>query len=323
MSNVLVTGANGFVGGALHRTLEDRGHWARGAVRSKEAEASAGRELCVVGDIGPNTQWAAALENIDSVVHLAARVHVMNEEAEDPLAEFRRVNVAGTERLAREAAANGVRRMVYVSSVKVNGERTSGVPFTEEDPPRPGDSYAISKWEAEQSLRCVASETGLEAVILRPPLVYGPGVKANFLELLKLVNSGLPLPLRSADNRRSLIYVSNLAGAIVECLERTEAAGETFLVSDGEDLSIPELVRLVAHALGKPPRLLPCPPAVLRAAGRASGRPETVDRLLESLEVDSGRVRSSLEWSPPYTTEEGLIETARWFEGFGKASGGA
>jgi nucleoside-diphosphate-sugar epimerase len=237
----------------------------------------------------------------------------MEESSDDSLTEFRSVNVAGTERLAWAAAAVGVRRIIYVSSVKVNGESTKGKPFDEEDPPDPGDPYAVSKWEAEQKLRQISKETGLEVVVLRPPLVYGPGVKANFLSLMKLVDRGLPLPLGSVVNRRSLLYVGNLADAITACVVHPEAPGDIFLLSDGEDISTPDLAHRLAGLLERPARLLPVSPVLLRAGGRLSGRSELVERLLGSLEVDGGKFRRALGWRPPYTLEEGLKETARWF----------
>ncbi len=313
-----MTGATGFVGRSLHETLSDTGYGVRRAVRSAErsTKGSPGAgETVEVGDIGPDTVWGPALNGAGSVVHLAARVHVMRESAGDPLAEFRRVNVAGTERLAREAAAAGARRLVYVSSVKVNGESTPERPFTEKDEPDPQDPYGVSKFEAEKVLQTVSEETGIEVVVLRPPLVYGPGVRANFLSLMRLVDRGLPLPLGAVDNRRSLIYVGNLAGAIVAALERPEAAGETFLVSDGEDVSTAGLVRKLASALGRPARLLPVPPALMLTAGKVTGKSDAVGRLVGSLAVDSGRIRRRLGWQPNHTLDEGLSETAAWFKG--------
>ena len=310
---VLVTGATGFVGRSLRETLSDTGRGVRRAVRCARDSSGVG-ETVEVGDIGPDTVWSPALDGVGSVVHLAARVHVMREAARDPMAEFRRVNVAGTEHLAREAAAAGVRRLVYVSSVKVNGESTPERPFTEKDVPDPQDPYAVSKFEAEQALRRVSGETGIEVVVLRPPLVYGPGVRANFLSLLRLVDRGLPLPFGAVDNRRSLIYVRNLAGAMVAALEHPEAAGETFLVGDGEDVSTAGLVRRLASALGRPSRLLPVPPALMLAAGKVTGRSDAVERLVSSLAVDSGRIRHRLDWEPPYTLDGGLAETAAWFK---------
>lgn len=310
---VLVTGANGFVGRPLCRSLAAAGYSVRGTTRASAHTVDAD-EFYAVGDIGPNTNWTGALRDVDIVVHLAAQVHVMEESSEGLLAKFRSVNVAGTERLARAAATAGVRRIVYVSSVKVNGESTKGKPFKEADPPEPRGPYAISKWEAEQRLCQISKETGIEVVILRPPLVYGPEVKANFLSLMKLVDRGLPLPLGSVDNRRSLLYVGNLTGAITACIAHPEAAGKTFLLSDGEDVSTSCLIRRLAWSLGKRARLVPFPPALMRAMGHISGRSAAVERILGSLEVDSSKIRCTLGWQAPYTLEEGLKETVRWFE---------
>lgn len=318
---ILVTGANGFVGCALCHALVEAGHRVRKSIRAVYPAASvpthdmAGKaaQTVAVGDIGPDTDWASALKGVHAIVHLAARVHVMNDISENPLAAFRRVNTAGTERLARAAAAFGVRRMIFVSSVKVNGERTSGPPFTENDMPRPEDPYGISKWEAEQLLHRVAEETGLETIVLRPPLLYGPGVKGNFLRLLRLIDASVPLPLANVDNRRSLLYLGNLVDAIIQCIAHPAAAGQTFLVSDGEETSTPELIRHLAHALGKRARLFTAPPGLLRLAGRAVGRGDKVARLLDSLVMDSSKICRDLGWQPPYSMARGLKETAAWY----------
>jgi len=315
--SVLVTGATGFVGKALCAALGQRGFRVRKAVRTPESgDASAGltEEIVRVGAIGEETDWSAALAAIDVVVHLAARVHVMREEARDPLAEFRRVNVAGTERLARAAAAAGVRRLVYVSSIKVNGEATQGdQKYTEADTLAPEDPYGISKLESEQVLHRVARDTGLEIVIIRPPLVYGPGVKGNFIQMLNVLRKGFPLPLASVDNRRSLVYVHNLADALITCATHPAAAGQTYLVSDGEDVSTPQLLRSLGAALGRPARLLPCPPMVLMALAKLAGKGPQAERLLGSLRVESGKIRSQLNWMPPYTLQQGLRATAEWY----------
>ena len=270
-------------------------------------------EPVVVGEIGSNTSWDEALAGIDTVIHLAARVHVMQETAPNALMAFRQVNTAGTQHLAQQAAVAGVRRLIYLSSIKVNGEETMDVPFTERDTPDPQDAYAVSKWEAEQVLLRVGGETGLEIVIVRLPLVYGPGVGGNFLRLLQWVKRGLPLPLGSLNNRRSLIYLGNLVDVLALCVRHTNAAGKTFLVSDGEDVSTTELIRRVAASLGGAPRLLPFPPGLLRLAGLVIGKSAAVDRLLGSLVVDSSAIRRELSWLPPYSMQQGLVETARWF----------
>ena len=312
METVLVTGANGFIGRALCGVLAASGRRVRKAVRMPVPGLP---DAVVVGDIGPDTDWRTALEGVSGVVHLAARTHVLRETATDPLAAYRKINVSGTERLARSAAAGGIRRLVIVSSVKVSGERTEERPFTEDGAPRPEDAYGVSKWEAEQALSRIAAETGLEVVALRPPLVYGPGVKGNFLRLMNLVARGVPLPLGAVDNRRSLIYTGNLAGAIVKALDAPQAAGRTYLVSDGEDVSTPDLVRGLARALGVKPRLLSLPLSALDLGARLAGRRAEFVRLTSSLQVDSSRIRRELDWRPPFTLAQGLEPTAKWYPG--------
>jgi nucleoside-diphosphate-sugar epimerase len=309
---ILVTGASGFVGRALCEALTVSGRAPRTAVRAAPPGASAS---IAVGEVGPDTNWNAALEGMRCVVHLVARTHVLRETAADPLSEYRRVNVQGTERLARAAAAQGVRRIVFVSSIKVNGERTDARPYTEDDAPAPEDAYGISKLEAERALAAVAAATGLEIVVLRPPLVYGPGVKGNFLRLMGAVARGLPLPLASIANRRSLVHVGNLASAIVATLDAPQAAGRTYLVSDGEDLSTPDLVRAIARALDRKPRLLPFPPRLLEVTAALLGRGAEARRLTGSLQVDDSKIRRELGWRPPYSLAQGLAETARWYRG--------
>ena len=247
-------------------------------------------------------------------MHLAARVHIMRDDAADPLAEFRRVNVEGTRVLASAAAAAGVRRFVYLSSIKVNGESTLR-PFTETDPPSPEDAYGISKWEAERGLTQIARASAMQYVILRSPLVYGPGVRGNFLSLMLAVARGVPLPLAAIDNRRSLLYVGNLVDAIRVCLSHPAAAEQLFLVSDGQDVSSAELSRRLAAALQVRPRLVPVPVPLLRLAGRLAGRGAAIERLVGSLQVDSSRIRAILGWFPPFSLDEGLAETARWCRG--------
>jgi nucleoside-diphosphate-sugar epimerase len=319
MTRVLVTGANGFVGRTLCPELENAGFELRAAVRNEASTPLpvTGGDTVAVGYVGPDTDWAPALEGVDAIVHLACRVHVLRERLREPEQEFHKINVLGVERLARAAAGAGVKRMVYISSIGVNGRATEGSAFTERDKPSPHYSYAISKWDAEQVLYRIAGETGLEVVVLRPPLIYGPGVKANFLRLMKLVDSGLPLPFGSVDNRRSLIYVRNLADAISRCISSPQAAGETFLVSDGEDVSTPQLLRLISKALGRRPQILPFPQAALRTLSSLFGMSGLAEPLLGSLVVDSSKIRRTLDWQPPYTTAQGLQETARWFRSQG------
>jgi nucleoside-diphosphate-sugar epimerase len=256
-----------------------------------------------VGGLTPELDWRQTVAGADAVIHLAARVHVMREAATDPLSEFRRVNVSSTLNLARQAAAAGVPRFVFLSTVKVNGEK--GV-YTEADPPAPEDAYAMSKHEAELGLRKIAVETGMEVVIIRSPIVYGPGVKANFQTLIGAVARGIPLPLGAVHNRRSLVALDNLVDFILACLEHRAAANETFLVSDGEDLSTTDLIHRLARVLGRPARTISVPVSVLRAGASLLGRREVAQRLLESLQVDMSKARQVLGWVPPISVDEGL-----------------
>ncbi|MFA5826011.1 MAG: SDR family oxidoreductase [Gallionellaceae bacterium] len=307
---MLVTGASGFVGRTLCAELVRRGHSVRAALRTPDNFDIAGCETIRISEIDSHTDWNHALHGVTTVIHLAARVHVMRDDASDPLEEFRRVNVAGTEHLARSAAMSGVKRFVYVSSIKVNGEETSGEKvFTEADVPSPQDPYGVSKWEAEQALHRVSQETGLEVVIVRPPLVYGPGVKGNFAQMLKVLSKNIPLPLASINNLRSLVYVGNLADVLILCAMHPAAAGQTYLLSDGEDVSTSELLRQLGAALGHPARLFSCPPVILSLSGRLIGKSDQIGRLLGSLRVDSGKIRRELSWNPPYTLGEGLKNT--------------
>ncbi len=300
---VAVTGATGFVGRALCQHLRARGLSVRALTRS----ASSGEDTWAVGDLGPGTDWNQSLQGVDCVVHCAARVHMVQDTDPDPLQSYRRVNVEGSRSLAIAAAAAGVRRLVFLSSLKVHGERTApGHPFTSGMAPAPEDAYGQSKWEAEQVLHEVAGRTGLELVVVRPPLVYGPGVKANFLKLMNAVARGTPLPLGSVDNRRSLLALGNLTDLLHQCVEQPAAAGHTFLASDGQDLSTPDLVRALARALDRPARLWPVPVAWLRMAGKLLGRGPQIDRLIGSLQVDIGHTRRVLGWTPRLTVEQGL-----------------
>ena len=302
----LVTGANGFVGEPLCAELFRRGHAVRAASRSAHAESD-GFERATIGSIDGVTDWSAALRDLDVVIHLAARVHIMKDDAADPLAEFRKVNVAGTLNLARQAAAAGVKRLVFVSSVKVNGEYTlPGQAFTESDLPAPQDAYGVSKHEAELGLRQIAVESDIEVVIIRPPLVYGPGVKANFAALMGAVRRGWPLPLGAVHNQRSLVALDNLVDFIVTCLSHPHAANQTFLVSDGHDLSTTGLVRGLACAAGMPARLVPVPVWAIRAGAALLGKGDAVQRLCGNLQVDIAKARSLLGWVPPVSVDEGL-----------------
>ncbi len=364
--NVLVTGPDGFVGTAVCAQLLADGLHARGA-QWKPAPLPNGCESVVVGDIDAQTDWSAALHGIDAVVHLAARVHIMDDMAEDPLAAFRKVNVAGTRRLAEEAAKAGVRRFVFISSIKVNGEETGGqraevgmsavdlakaagqksacppklgerrrqsvrgrsekVPrtknkapgtknrpaFSEKNMPNPEDPYGISKYEAEVALRNIEAASAMAVVILRPPLLYGPGVKANFLKLIQLVDRGIPLPLGGIPNRRSLLSLTNFSDLISRCVTDDRAAGETFTVCDGDDVSTEELVKRIAQALGKKPRIVPVPERLMKLAGQLTGKAAQVQRLCNSLQIDSSHVCDTLRWKPPISMGNELARVAEWY----------
>lgn len=314
VESILLTGANGFVGGAVQRALEKSGGRVRPAFRSERSrDRIAAGEGGVVAPLTAATDWGPALADIQVVVHCAARVHVMRDGAADPLAEFRAVNVDGTINLARQAAAVGVRRLVFVSSVKVNGESTVlGRPFTADDEPAPEDAYGISKHEAEAGLRELAHATSMEVVILRSPLVYGPGVKGNFASLLRWIERGLPLPLGAVTgNRRSLVALDNLADLIALCTRHPVAANQTFMASDDEDLSTAELLRRLGRTVNRPARLLRVPVSLMNAAARILGKQDVAQRLLGSLQVDIGKTRELLDWAPPLSVDEGLRRLVR------------
>ena len=306
---VLVTGATGFVGRALCPALKQAGHVVSAAVRNPNAPGiPEGVTEHAIRDIGPETNWADALSDTDAVIHLAARAHVMNETA----AEFNRVNGEGTARLASATATAGIRRFVYLSTVKVMGER-SDAPFQEADTPRPEDAYGKSKLAGEQALTVAAAGTGLETVILRTPLVYGPGAKGNLLSLLKLCQAAPPLPFAAVNNQRSIIYLGNLIDAICLCLTADKAAGETYFVRDDEDISTPALIRHMAAALGRPARLFPTPEGILRLAGAITGKSKAIFTLLSDLQVNDEKILGQLGWTPPFNVVQGLKETAAWF----------
>lgn len=312
---ILVTGATGFVGRELTERLQKlTGSAVCAAVRSNSAELAPGIKLFVTGNSLADTNWTAALDNVDVIIHLAARVHVMRDASSDPLAAFRAVNVAGTLALARQAAAAGVRRFIFLSSIKVNGEETIlGKPFRAEDMAAPQDPYAISKLEAELGLRQIAASSDMEIVIIRPPLVYGPGVKANFQAMMQWVRRGVPLPLGAIRNQRSLVALENLVDLIVTCLDHPAAANQIFLVSDGEDLSTTQLLRRLGLALGKPARLVPIPARLIQIGARMIGRPDVAKRLCGSLQIDLKKTRELLGWSPPYSVDSSFARTAGCF----------
>jgi len=310
MSQLLVTGATGFVGSFLCERASQEGWTVRRAVRRSEVRD----DDVVVDDLGAATDWLTALKGIEVVVHLAARVHVMNDTATNPLAEFRRVNVEGTLNLARQAVSAGVKRFVFISSIKVNGESTPlNQPYTAEDKPVPVDPYGISKYETEVGLRDLAKETGLEVVIIRPPLVYGPGVRANFMSMMRWLSRGVPLPFGAIHNKRSLIALDNFVDLIITCIDHPSASNQTFLVSDGVDLSTTELLQKVSFSLGKPSRLISVPVSILSIAARLLGKRDVAQRLLGSLQVDITKTHDLLEWTPPMSVDEALHKTAQAF----------
>lgn len=314
--SLFITGATGFVGFSLiKRLLRESGGLIAAVLPGEDAgQLPVAVKQGTVEPLSESSDYTTALQNVDIVIHLAARVHVMQETATEPLLEFRKVNLHGTERLARQAADAGVKRFVFMSTIGVNGNASGSRAFTESDVPSPHNDYSVSKLEAENSLKKISEETGMEVVIVRAPLVYGPGNPGNFLSLLRNIAKGTPLPLASIYNYKSFLYVENLTDALALCATHPDAAGQTYLVADGEDISTPELIRRVASALGRPSRLFPFPPVFMRFAGKFLGKSAAVERLLGSLQVDSSKIRKELGWTPPFTMEQGLAETAKWFK---------
>ena len=309
---ILVTGATGFVGVALVERLAREGVETRASVRRNDVFVPAGIHTVLVEDLTANTDWSLALRGVGVIVHTAARVHVMNDVTNDPLTEFRRVNVQGTLNLARQAVAAGVRRFVFISSIKVNGEATElGFPFSAGDMPAPLDPYGVSKMEAEQGLREIGVQTALEIVIIRPPLVYGFGVKANFAALMRVVQRRWVLPLGAVHNKRSLVALDNLVDIIITCTTHPKAAQHIFLVSDGHDLSTTELVQGLAQAAGVSARLIPVPMWVLHAAAAMVGKGDVAIRLCGNLQIDISKTQSMLGWMPPISVEEGLLKAVK------------
>jgi UDP-glucose 4-epimerase len=300
------------VGRALCKELAQRGYGVRAAVRDLSRFVNGHCDRVKVNDIGPATDWSVALSQVDTVVHLAARVHVMRDQATNPLAEFRCLNVDGTLNLARQAVAAGVRRFVFLSSIGVNGRATRfGQKITADDLPVPHDPYSISKYEAEQGLRQLADETGLEVVIIRPPLVYGAHAPGNFGRLINVLVKRFPLPLGAIHNKRSFVALDNLVDLIVTCLDHPAAVNQTFLVADGEDLSTTELLRRMGASLGSPARLIPVPTSLLEAGSALLGKRDAAQRLCGSLQVDISKTRELLGWNPPISVDEGLRRTAQ------------
>lgn len=306
---ILITGASGFIGGAVLARLLESARPARGTARRPAPGLEQAPELDERAD------WAPLLAGIDTIIHCAARVHVTRETAPDPLAAFYAVNRDGSARLARQAVAAGVRRFVFVSSIAVNGKATApGIAFTADDPPAPADPYGVSKFEAETALRRIAAAAGMELVIIRPTLVHGPGARGNFHSLLRGVKSGLPLPLGAVrGNRRSLVGISNLVDLLITCIDHPAAAGQIFLAADAHSLSTADLLAEVARALDVPARLVSVPPAWLGALCRLGGRAALAQQLLGNLELDIGKNRDMLGWVPPLALAEEMRRTAAWF----------
>jgi nucleoside-diphosphate-sugar epimerase len=302
--NILLTGATGFLGGRLATALHSKTDTNLTAVARRRVELPVARTV-EVRSLDAHTDWSAALAGQQVVIHAAARAHIMKDEVSDPLAEYRRVNVDGTLNLARQAAAMGVKRFIFISSIGVNGNINTR-PFTEDDEPHPAEPYALSKWEAEQGLGAIQRETGMEVVIIRPPLVYGPKAPGNFGSLMRWVEKGVPLPLGAIDNQRSLVALDNLVDLIITCIDHPAAANQVFLAGDGEDLSTTELLRGVARAMGKPTRLIPAPASLLMLGATVLGKKAVAQRLLGSLQVDISKARNLLGWEPPVSVEEGL-----------------
>lgn len=315
-SQILVTGSAGFVGRALIARLISEQFTICATVRNNTNNTFNPKIKVVnVGELTPLLGWHQALEGVEVVIHLAARVHMMGDQAKDSYAEYRLVNVDATLNLAHQAAKTGVKRFIYLSSIKVNGESTKpGRAFTSEDIPKPQDAYAISKYQAELGLQAIALETGMQVVIIRPPLVYGPGVKANFLSMMRCLSRSIPLPLGAINNLRSLVALDNLVDLVVRCIDHPGAASQIFLVSDGEDISTISLLYRMGNVLGKPARLIPVPVSLLHIFGILLGRQAIVERLCSSLQVDISKTRKLLDWSPPINVDEGLRKVAQGFK---------
>jgi len=311
---ILLTGATGFVGRGLTPLLLRQGHEVTAAVRKSSNELDSHITQALISDLSSDQKWLPVLSGHDVVIHSAARVHVMSDESSDPLAEYRKTNVEGTLNLARQSAEAGIRRFIFISSVKVNGESTTPSNlYSAESQPAPLDPYGISKLEAEQGLRALSTETGMEIVIIRPVLVYGPGVQANFLSMMRWLHKGVPLPFGALHNRRSLVALDNLTDLIATCVVHPAAANQIFMVSDGEDLSTTMLLRRMGVALGKPVRMLPIPGWVLETGASMLGKQALAQRLCGSLQVDIEKTRTLLNWNPPVSIDEALGKTAKHF----------
>ena len=300
-NKIILTGASGFVGNGIKKNIPSENLILLGRNNSDD------RYEFVFSDLNENWQYGNVFDSVSCVIHCAARAHVMNEDIDNAYDLYHQINVKGTLNLATQAANNGVKRFIYISSIKVNGESTDkGAPFTEYSIPSPQDQYGVSKLTAENALRELSDNSGMEVVIIRPPLIYGPGVKANFSAMMKLVSKNLPLPLGAIDNKRSLVALDNLVDLIGICIDHPRAANKTFLVSDDHDLSTTELIEMMVHAVGKSPHLLPIPVSWLKFAGRLLGKRSFIDRLCGNLQVDISYTKKTLGWKPPISVEEGI-----------------
>lgn len=309
---ILVTGARGFIGQILIPQLIKYGHEVVATSRNANSKFS-GATVQPIAELGPDTDWRNALNKVEAVIHLAAKVHVMSDNNLDTISEYRRINAEGTVKLAKDAAKAGVRHFIFMSTIKVNGETSGLMPFRAQDIPAPSDPYAITKHEAEEALLKTVRHSNMRATIVRPPLVYGPGVKGNFISLLKICYRGWPLPFDSIINRRSIIYVGNLVDMVRRLIEATPSPTGVYLCRDPQDVSTPELFRRVSMALGVKPLIIPFPLSLLRLSATTIGKAAVLSRLTESLYVDDGPTRDDLNWTPPYSMLKGLKETATWF----------
>lgn len=312
MKKVLITGSNGFVGKALASALLKKDYEVVASVRQKTIDSETRLHEIITGDLSSKIDWTVATSNINVIIHSAARVHILDEKEKDPLTEFRKINVDATLNLATQAFRNGVKRFIYLSSVKVNGEQTEPDHcFSADDTPNPDGPYALSKYEAEKGLREIADEMGKEVVIIRPPLVYGPGVKANFEIMMHWLSRGIPLPLGAIKNQRSLVALDNLVDLILVCIEHPAAANQIFMVSDNDDISTSQLLDILGDALDAKKRLLPVPHNVLKMLAILVGRKDLIIKLCSSLQVDISKTRNLLDWNPPYNAKESLFKTAK------------
>jgi len=315
MTKILITGATGFVGRALFENLMfKKKYLVHLTTRTNQEKLFEGGKTFNIGEIDSNTNWKDALNGVSCIVHCAARAHMMEKKQTDSLNSYSRINVDGTRNLANQAVGIGIKRFIFLSSVKVNGEETiASKSFKYDDIPQPEDAYGISKWEAEQALLEISKKTGLELVIIRVPLIYGVGVKGNFLRLLDLIYKQIPLPLFNINNSRSFIGLDNLVDLITHCIDHPKATGKTFLVSDGEDISTPDLIRKLSQIMGRSTRLFSFPISIFKLVGYLIGKNPEVNRLIGSLRVNSSHTRKILEWNPPFSLDEGLEKTVRWY----------